>query len=257
MTTTPPGSYGIDAPWVTVGLTAGGAGYLAAGAAWLAAARGRRHAALTSPAARLGQTWALATGTFLLASAGSYLYTTLRGKFAAWSDILDDLALRGDERVLDLGCGRGMVLVQAAERLDQGRATGVDLWRSVDQSGNDERATRANARAAGVHDRVELRTGDMTELPFDDDAFDVIVSSLAVHNIPDAAGRRRAIEQAARVLRPGGRLAIADFRYVRDHAAVLDELGWTQVTRTDLGPRFWYGGPWAGTCLLTATKPAA
>jgi arsenite methyltransferase len=74
--------------------------------------------------------------TFILAVLGFYLHTTLRGKFVVWADLLDQLHLRGDERILDMGCGRGAVLLMAAQRLTTGRAAGVDLWRNVDQSGN-------------------------------------------------------------------------------------------------------------------------
>lgn len=195
-------------------------------------------------------------GLYMVVSALVYLHTTRRGKFAAWADVLDGLALRGDERVLDLGCGRGMVLIQVARRLTSGTAVGVDLWRSVDQSGNAEDTTRANARAAGVAERVELRTGDMTGLPFGDGAFDVVVSSLAIHNIPSAEGREKAVREAVRVLKPGGKLAIADFRHAPAYAKVLDELGWPHGEIRDLGWRFWYGGPWTGTSLLSAVKPA-
>jgi len=67
-----------------------------------------------------------------------------------------------------------------------------------------------NAEIAGVKGRIELHTADITGLPFRDNSFDVIVSSLAIHNIPGHAGRRTALSEAARVLKPGGRLAIAD-----------------------------------------------
>lgn len=69
--------------------------------------------------------------------------------------------------------------------------------------------TRRNAQAGGVADRVELHTADMTQLPFPDDSFDIVTSALAVHNIPTASGRRRALDAAIRVLRPGGRLLMA------------------------------------------------
>ena len=126
------------------------------------------------------------------------------------STIIDGLALRGSERVLDLGCGRGAVLLQVARRLTSGRAVGVDLWRTRDQSGNSIDATRRNAAADNVGDRVELHTADMSDLPFDRDSFDVVVSNVAIHNINEPARRERAIDEAVRVLRPGGRVLIAD-----------------------------------------------
>jgi ubiquinone/menaquinone biosynthesis C-methylase UbiE len=188
---------------------------------------------------------------------GSALYTTLRGKFLVWAELLDKLNLRGDERILDLGCGRGAVLLMAAQHLTTGRAVGVDLWRSADQSGNSAEATRRNAIAEGVADRVELHTGDMTALPFAVNSFDVVVSSLAIHNISGRDGREKAIAEAVRVLRPGGRLLIADIRGTGQHKAQLAKIGMSDVTRRRLGWRFWWGGPWAATRLVTATKPKA
>ena len=158
-----------------------------------------------------------------------------------WAELLDGLSLRGDERILDLGCGRGAVLLMAAQHLTTGRAVGVDLWRRVDQSGNSAEATRRNAIAEGVADRVELHTGDMTALPFEDNSFDVVVSSLAIHNISGRAGREKAISEAVRVLRPGGRLLIADVRATRQYQAQLAKLGMNDVARRGLGWRFLAG----------------
>ena len=202
-----------------------------------------------------GRVWPFLPVLLLLAIFGSALYTTLRGKFVVWAELLDQLGLRGDEQVLDLGCGRGAVLLLAAQHLRTGRAVGVDLWRSVDQSGNSAEATRRNAIAEGVADRVELHTGDMTALPFADSSFDVVVSSLAIHNISGRAGREKAINEAVQVLRPGGRLLIADILGTRQHEAHLIKMGMSDVTRRRLGWRFWWGGPWAATRLVTATKP--
>jgi ubiquinone/menaquinone biosynthesis C-methylase UbiE len=192
---------------------------------------------------------------FLSTILASYLYTTLRGKFVVWAELLDRLGLRGDERILDLGCGRGAVLLLAAQHLTTGRAVGVDLWRSVDQSGNSAEATQRNAIAEGVADRVELHTGDMTALPFEDNSFDLVLSSLAIHNISGPAGREKAINEAVRVLRPGGRLVIADIRATGQHQAQLAKIGMNDVARRRLGWRFWWGSPWAATRLVTATKP--
>jgi arsenite methyltransferase len=240
------GEYGIDAPAVPASL--GGAGVLLLVLGFVLAGTGPEGAVL-------GWTiWAFVVGVYLLLSASSYLYTTRRGKFRVWAGLLDGLGLRGDERLLDMGCGRGAVLLLAAQRLPAGRAVGVDLWRSVDQSGNSEAATRANAEAEGVSARVELCTGDMTELPFGGGGFDVVVSSLAIHNIPSAVARDRAVAEALRVVRPGGRILIADIRNTRRYAGVLRDAGAAEVRCRRLGPRFWYGGPWVATTLVEARR---
>ncbi|MEU8151378.1 class I SAM-dependent methyltransferase [Nonomuraea sp. NPDC048901] len=235
------GSYGFDAPWALAGLFFGAVVQLALVAVSFA---------FDVPAAGIAF---LLGALYTLASAGSYLYTTRRGKFVVWGEELG--RIEGDEQVLDLGCGRGMVLLLAAQRLRGGRATGIDLWSGKDQSGNAESVTRANAEAEGVSDRVDLVTGDMRELPFEDGRFDVIVSSLAIHNIPTAEGRDQAVKEAHRVLRPGGLMLIADFQHTSRYEDVLRELGVVDVRRRDLGWRFWYGGPWFKSEMLEARKP--
>lgn len=193
----------------------------------------------------------LLAALFILAILAFYLHGTLRGKFVLWAGLLEPLNLRGDERILDLGCGRGAVLLMAAEHLTTGRAVGVDLWRTIDQSGNSVEATQRNAVAEGVADRVELRTGDMTALPLEDDSFDLVLSSLAIHNISGRAGREKAISEAVRVLRPGGRLMIVDVRGTRQHQTQLARSGMNDVARR------WLGWRYGIARLVTATKPAS
>jgi arsenite methyltransferase len=202
-----------------------------------------------------GSGWPFVGAVVVLACAGCGLYTSRRGKFAVWAELLDQLQLRGDERILDLGCGRGAVLLLAAQHLTTGRAVGVDVWRRGDQSGNAADATRRNALAEGVTDRVELQTGDMAALPFEAASFDVVVSNVAIHNIKAQAGRVRAIEEAVRVLRPGGRLLVADIWSTGLYRARLAKLGMSDVGRRGLGWRMWWSGPWLPTRLVTATKP--
>lgn len=202
--------------------------------------------------AHLVQFWM--TAAILLTLASIYLHTSLRGKFMVWIALLDGIAMRGDEQLLDLGCGRGAVLLPAAARLPRGCAVGIDLWSSKDQSGNAIEATRANTIAEGVVDRVELRTADMRQLPFDNDSFDLIVSNVAIHNIRSSAGRDAAINEAWRVLRPGGRMLVADISRSRRYQQVLLALG-ASVARRNLGWRMWWGGPWVPTMLIDARKP--
>jgi arsenite methyltransferase len=234
--------YGFDAPPFLIGLTI---------AALLMLAGGIIGFALGGWVVGV---WPLFFAVYFAASALLYLHATRRGKFAVWGEVLDGLALRGDEHALDMGCGRGAVLIAVARRLTTGQASGADLWRTTDQSGNAEQVTRANAEAAGVSDRVRLDTADMTALPYPDESFDLVVSSLAIHNIQPAPGRLRALDEALRVLRPGGRLVIADINAAPAYRTHLVERGLSTTLRP-LGWRMWYGGPWVATTLVTTSKP--
>lgn len=204
--------------------------------------------------AHVQQMWL--TVAILLPMASVYLHTTLRGKFLAWRKLLESKAWRGDERILDLGCGRGAVLLMAAEYVPQGRAVGIDIWSIKDQSGNAMLVTEQNARLEGVVDRIELHTADMRQLPFESNSFDLIVSSVAIHNISARHGRDQAIIEAWRVLRPGGQLLIADISKSGQYLQRLSALGAT-ATRRSLGWHMWWGAPWMPTMLIEARKPTS
>jgi len=193
-------------------------------------------------------------GLVLILIVLTYLYFTRRGKFVVWAELLDSLPFEGDERVLDMGCGRGAVLGMVAKLVPRGRAVGLDLWRSQDQSGNSPEAAWRNLDLEGVRNRCELQTGDMGAMPFPDCAFDLVVSSLAIHNIKSSQGRLQAIDEAVRVLRPGGRLLIADLMRTKEYARRLRERGMEEIVERRLDWRFWCGTlGMAG--LVTATKP--
>jgi arsenite methyltransferase len=232
------GDYGVDSPYVPAGLAAAALAGLAAAVIFAAFS----HCWLAGASLVVGAVFALSTLSFL--------WTTRRGKFIVWNELLDSLALSGNERLLDVGCGRGAVLLLAAQRLPRGRAVGVDLWSTADQSGNSEEVTRRNAELEGVRGRIELHTADMRRLPFADASFDVVTSSLAVHNIADMQGREHALGEMLRVLRPKGMIMLADILHTGEYDRYFSSQPNTKVERRRLGWRFWYGGPHAATTLI-------
>ena len=212
--------YGIDAPEAVRNLALGGLVVIAVGVVlWLL----------------LGWTIALiaasATGGFLLILAALLVSSSKVSKLRECERLLDSLKLRGDERVLDAGCGRGVLLVGAARRLTSGQAVGVDLW-TKDQSGNGPDAALDNARVEGVIDRVTVTSGDVRQLPFEDAAFDVVVSNLVLDNLKSREGWAQAVREMARVLKPGGHVLVSDLAHTDQYAATLHDEGWSEVERS-------------------------
>lgn len=173
------------------------------------------------------------------------------GKFHARDRLLARLKLRGDEIVLDVGCGHGLLLIGAAKLLPQGRAVGIDLWSQVDQSDNSRENTLRNAAIEGVAQRVSVHDGDMRKLPFGDSTFDATFSHFAVHNIPSREGRREAVREIVRTLKPGGQVAISDLKSVGLYADELRKSGMSDVKVS--GFSFWTCPP---ARTVTARKPS-
>ncbi|HEU5298874.1 MAG TPA: class I SAM-dependent methyltransferase [bacterium] len=111
------------------------------------------------------------------------------------------LALRGDESVLDVGCGTGIVLAALAARHPGARLTGIDA-----DPGMLERA--AARTALGIPLRLILAYAQA--LPFRAGTFDAAVSTLIFHHLPTDV-KRTALAEIARVLKPGGGFLLADF----------------------------------------------
>ena len=176
----------------------------------------------------------LLVGGCLLVTTALLVWSSKTGKLKYREQLIDSLALHGAETVLDVGCGRGLLLVAAARQLTTGKAIGVDLWQNADLSGNHPEAMLANALAEGVAERVRLETADMRALPFENQTIDRVVSSLAIHNIPDKEGRAQAVHEIVRVLKPDGQLALLDIRCTGEYVQVLRALGWPDPQRSGL-----------------------
>jgi len=235
--------YGLDAPKLVRRLTIRGA--LLVGFAIVLYIANRN----TSP----GAAAALAIicgliGLGFIAVALVMIWSSRVGKLTLRDEILDGLPWRGDEQVLDVGCGRGLMLIGAAKRLKSGKAVGVDAWNAEDLSKNSREAALANAKAEDVAARVKIESADARQLPFQNASFDLIVSTLAIHNIPSRPEREKALREIARVLKPGGRLVIFDIFHTRDYAKTFQQLGLTNVTVS--GVRFYWCVPgWTITAV--------
>jgi SAM-dependent methyltransferase len=243
----PAGAYGIDAPWVP----------------WLWADLGVVYAVLAVLAAVLWDVAAWATvivaavAAFFIAGAGLYLHASTRGKFVVWNGLFDGVA-PPPRRILDLGCGRGAVTIMAAGRFPEAEIDALDRWRGADRSGNSHHAAaenaRENARENGVAGRIRFVTADVTAVPFPDLTFDLVTASLSIHNLRTAAERSTAIEEAWRVLKPGGLLLIFDIARTAEYRHQLAALGAEQLSAKDPGWRTWWSGPWVSSEVITASK---
>ena len=169
------------------------------------------------------------------------IFSSRIGKLKARDRLMDNLNLSGNETVLDVGCGRGLLLIGAARRLPNGKAMGLDLWSQQDLADNRSTATMENARIEGVEQRVQVHNGDMRQMPFADGNFDAIVASNSIHNIYDCDGRRQAINQIVRVLKNGGQVALLDIRHTAEYAEDLRAAGMRDVARSGLV--FWIFPP--------------
>jgi ubiquinone/menaquinone biosynthesis C-methylase UbiE len=155
------------------------------------------------------------------------------GKFRHRDRMLNMVRWRGDEQVLDVGTGRGLLLIGTARRLTSGRGTGIDVCSTKDLSGNSLERTQANVEVEGVKNKVTLQSDDARKLSFPDASFDVVVSNLCIHNIPNAEGRRQACREIARVLKPGGTALISDFINIGFYQKVFVASG-LKASRTSL-----------------------
>ena len=163
--------------------------------------------------------------------------------------------LQPGERVLDVGCGTGMLALEVARRVGSaGRIVGIDP--------SPQQIARARAKAARRHLPVEFHIGVIEQLPFPDQTFDVVLSTLMMHHLP-APLKRQGLAEIARVLKPGGRLVIADFKHkkeragqatrfhaggssMHDLAALVRDAGFSQVETEEMRPPRFSAFPGAG-----------
>jgi arsenite methyltransferase len=223
--------YGLDAPGIVKDMFVRGGWFLAFGfALWF-----MNHSDFPGPAMSLLTALGLVGLGFVVVGA-VMVWSSRTAKPKLRDEILEAAQINGDEKILDAGCGRGLLLIGAAKKLKSGRATGIDIWDARDLKDNSSEATRENAKLEGVADKVRVESGDVRKLVYPEANFDVVVSSMVVHNLPGADERAQAIRELYRVLKPGGRLAMYDILKTREYAKVLESCGAQNVT---LGSMRW------------------
>jgi arsenite methyltransferase len=138
------------------------------------------------------------------------------GKFRHRDRMLARVPWTGNDNVLDVGTGRGLLMIGAAKKLTTGKSGGIDIWSETDDPAT-RRKKLYNVELEGVSSRVEVRSDDATAMKFRDNTFDMVVSNLGIHNIPSREGRNQACREIIRVLKPGGRAIISDFKNTADY----------------------------------------
>lgn len=209
-------AYGLDAPWVVAGFLGGTLG--------LVIVATTVFAMIDGPIRLVAWPLSVVVAVLLALGTSMLLYSFL-GKQRLRDHLLRQRPWRGDEVVLDIGTGRGLMAIGAAHRVPAGRVIAIDLWSGKDLTGNRPDRLQTNARIERVAERVHVVTGDARTLDLADASIDVVLSVFCLHNIEPAAGRHAACREIARVLKPGGTAMIADFPGVATYVEVFRAAG--------------------------------
>jgi arsenite methyltransferase len=167
----------------------------------------------------------IAVGIVLLILGTSMFVYGIKGKFKMRDFILNKIAWKGNENVLDIGTGLGVYMIGAAKHLTTGKSIGIDIWRAEDLSNNSIENSYKNAELENVRDKVEIKNEDARKLSFQDNTFDVILSMWCIHNIDDKSEQEKACFEIARVLRPNGTVLIGEFIPTHDYAKYFEKAG--------------------------------
>ena len=235
--------YGIDAPKDLRRNTLYGAGGIAMGIILF----------LLSEGGALGIFFAVISfisGIVLLINVAVAYRGSKVGKLRLRDKVLGTMAWRGDERVLDIGCGNGLLVIGAAKHLTTGRAIGIDMWQDYSGPGNGTATALHNAELEGVSNRVDVRPGDARDLPYDNNDFDVVLSSWVIHEMLDPDERVRVLKEIARVLKPGGRAVIIDTDFANEYVRFFKDREWQDVEKSK--PEYLFFTP---SYVVRATKP--
>ena len=135
--------------------------------------------------------------------------------------LLDHLAWDGSGTVLDIGCGAGALSIAAAKRFPAASVQGMDYWGAM--WGYAKEQCERNAEIEGVAERSNFQHGDAAKLDFPDGRFDAAISNFVFHEVRTQKDKFLLVEEALRVLRPGGAFAFQDTFGYRDMYGDMEE----------------------------------
>ena len=147
------------------------------------------------------------------------------GKFRHRDRIINLHQWEGNEKVLDVGTGLGLLMIGAAKKLDSGKSYGIDIFNSYDLSDNTIEQTKNNIRIENVEDKTEIISENILKTSFSDNYFDVVVSNLCLHNIYNKEERELACKEIFRILKTGGEAIISDFKHTDEYKKVFEGIG--------------------------------
>jgi arsenite methyltransferase len=153
------------------------------------------------------------------------LFYSMYGKLRHRDRMLNMIDWKGNEQVLDVGTGRGLLMIGAAKRLTTGKSIGIDIWNAEDLTKNKIENTRANAALESVAGKVEIKNENASNMSFADNTFDIVISNLCLHNIYNKDDRKKACNEISRVLKKGGIGIISDFKHMREYKRNFEEAG--------------------------------
>lgn len=164
-------------------------------------------------------------GMILFILGSSMYFYGIKGKFLMRDFMLKKIDWKGDENVLDIGAGTGLLMNGVAKFLTTGKSIGIDIWRAEDLSDNTIENAIRNAELENVKDKIEILTQDARSLSFADNTFDVIVSMFCIHNIDDKKEQEKACFEIARVLKQNGIALIGDYIPTHQYAKYFEKAG--------------------------------